>query len=338
MSTLPTSLTRPKRDMSKTLANIADSLAKEDEPSEPAAKKPRAEKAPFTPSVGAEDRASTAAKGKKLAAASVVTPSLAAEKPTGKPAPKGNKSLLAAAPASDVANIKTKDVKKRLTAHVKACASMVDADWHDGYEEQGEECMEWMRSCGDVIESGLRVSVVHGCGHDLAHEAMKLVADTWAQVEKIPFRCDPGECIADGYRTPKIEIAGLGEYQCSGADALLRLAWPLLLGAAAASDDVCDETLLRFIKDAVDNGVTSPHQPSEEEGELGEGAPVSVAAGRSRLESLVVGRKAEWSCLPSTKKAHKQRRCIDRRFDGPKHLRTRDFGNSDEDDGDCVIC
>lgn len=27
---------------------------------------------------------------------------------------------------------------------------------------------------------------------------------------------------------------------------------------------------------------------------------------------------------------HKGYRCIDRRFDGPKHLRTRDFGDEDD--------
>lgn len=32
---------------------------------------------------------------------------------------------------------------------------------------------------------------------------------------------------------------------------------------------------------------------------------------------------------------HKMRRAIDRRFDGPKHLRTRDF--SDNEEGCCVM-
>ena len=37
-----------------------------------------------------------------------------------------------------------RSVKKKLNAHVKTLARMVDSDWHDGYEEQGEECMEWI--------------------------------------------------------------------------------------------------------------------------------------------------------------------------------------------------
>ena len=60
--------------------------------------------------------------------------------------------------------------------------------------------------------------------------------------------------------------------------------------------------------------------------------PASMAKGRERLTALVVGREAEWSALPSTKKHHKQRSAIDRRFDGPKSRRTRDFSDDFYDD------
>ena len=76
-------------------------------------------------------------------------------------------------------------------------------------------------------------------------------------------------------------------------------------------------------------------EASEEEVELasdGMRLPTSMATGRERLAALVVGRKAEWSALPSTKKEHKQRRAVDRRFDGPKNQRTRDFSSSFYDD------
>jgi len=36
--------------------------------------------------------------------------------------------------------------------------------------------------------------------------------------------------------------------------------------------------------------------------------------------------------MPTVLVEHGSCRCIDRRFDGPKHLRTRDYG-SDSDDG-----
>jgi hypothetical protein len=168
------------------------------------------------------------------------------------------------------------------------------------------------------------------------------VADTWSQIEKIPFRCDPGECISDGSWQDSSKISldliegddGAAQYTCHSAEALCSLAWPLLLGAAAASPAVGDEVLLRMVKDAVDHGVSAPHKASEEEAELapdGMRLPPSMATGRERLAALVVGRKAEWSALPTTKKEHKQRRAIDRRFDGPKSQRTRDFSDGFDD-------
>ena len=105
---------------------------------------------------------------------------------------------------------------------------------------------------------------------------------------------------------------------------------------------MADEALLRMVKDAVDHGVTAPHKASGEEADLaadGMRLPASMAKGRERLTALVVGREAEWSALPSTKKHHKQRRAIDRcscrRFDAdgpPKSLltylrHTRDFSD-----------
>ena len=68
---------------------------------------------------------------------------------------------------------------------------------------------------------------------------------------------------------------------------------------------MADEALLRMVKDAVDHGVPAPHKASREEAELaadGMRLPASMAKGRERLTALVVGREAEWSALPSTKK------------------------------------
>ena len=69
-----------------------------------------------------------------------------------------------------------RSVKKKLNAHVKTLARMVDSDWHDGYEEQGEECMEWIASCGALVESALRVGVAFGCGHELGHAVLMCAA------------------------------------------------------------------------------------------------------------------------------------------------------------------
>jgi len=58
--------------------------------------------------------------------------------------------------------------------------------------------------------------------------------------------------------------------------------------------------------------------------------------GKARL--LALYESGGWRSLPSTAKKHKQRRAIDRRFDGPKHLRTRDFGSDESDEEErCLI-
>ena len=69
-----------------------------------------------------------------------------------------------------------RSVKKQLNAHVKTLARMVNSDWHDGYEEQGEECLEWVASCGALVESALRVGVAFGCGHELGHAVLMCAA------------------------------------------------------------------------------------------------------------------------------------------------------------------
>ena len=69
-----------------------------------------------------------------------------------------------------------RSVKKKLNAHVKTLARMVNSDWHDGYEEQGEECLEWVASCGALVESALRVGVAFGCGHELGHAVLMCAA------------------------------------------------------------------------------------------------------------------------------------------------------------------
>ena len=51
-----------------------------------------------------------------------------------------------------------------------------------------------------------------------------------------------------------------------------------------------------------------------------------LLGGIERLNDLYINHTS------NTVKFHRMRRCIDRRFDGPKHLRTRDYGFSDDDD------
>lgn len=92
------------------------------------------------------------------------------------------------------------------------------------------------------------------------------------------------------------------------------------------------DALFRLIKDAVDCGVAAPHKESKYEAnepvELGE----PIVRGRARLAKLVTEHREQWANLPNRCRDYRMRPGIDRRFFGPKHLRTRDFGDSDDDE------
>ena len=55
------------------------------------------------------------------------------------------------------------------------------------------------------------------------------------------------------------------------------------------------------------------------------GVTKQIADGRALVDDIV-----EWDFLFSWKPKHKMRRGIDRRFDGPKHLRTRDYDSESD--------
>ena len=279
------------------------------------------------------------AAGKRKASEGSTEPKTKASKPSNELAClKSSKAALAKADANELALIKTADLKKSLNAHVQSLARTVNADWHDSYEETAEEACEWFGKAGAAVEACLSVAA-QGVALDQCHEALKLVADTWANIQAIPFRCDVSEDVSNVDTSIDLDLGGeeLASFGLHSPEGLLGLAWPVLLARAASDATVPDGALLRMIKDAVDHGVGSPHLPSDEEkeqqSEHGEDiVGGDVTTGRARLATLFDSRKAEWSGLASTKKHHKMRGAIDRRFDGPKHLRTRDFGD-DSDDG-----
>ena len=119
-----------------------------------------------------------------------------------------------------------------------------------------------------------------------------------------------------------VELGESESLDVHSSEELIAYAWPLLLARAAADPAVTDSALMRMLKDAHDHGVKQPDKPDARESipcDLTE----AVKCGRARVEQLVA-RRGEWIVLLSTKKVHRTRRAIDRRFDGPRHRRTRD--------------
>eukprot|EP00933_Yihiella_yeosuensis_P032551 TRINITY_DN26171_c0_g1_i1.p1 TRINITY_DN26171_c0_g1~~TRINITY_DN26171_c0_g1_i1.p1 ORF type:complete len:498 (+),score=94.96 TRINITY_DN26171_c0_g1_i1:42-1535(+) len=237
--------------------------------------------------------------------------------------------------AEDAAAVDADSAKEQLNEYVKDLAETVDADWHDSYEETGEKLQEWFDDCGSWVEEVVRVGTKMGAGFGQCHEVLKQVADTWSNIQAIPFRSCTQDVLDAG------EGVTLGNTTVNSVSDLLGMTWPLLLARAAADEDVPNGILMQMIKDAYDHGVKDPHLPSAvgDEAKLFKDSRASfklLQQGRRKLAQLVECR-SEWEALPSTKKRHRMRRCIDRRFDGPKHLRTRDFGTDSEDDGGCSV-
>lgn len=245
-------------------------------------------------------------------------------------------AALAAVPPEVLARIAS--ASRELKGHVASLAHHVDSNWHDCYEETDEELAEYAILCREVAAAALHAALVYGAGFDQGHQVLVAVADSWDDIHCIPFRGCPDESLgstgpaeAELFYLSGKSGGGTAEVELGDPLDVVQFAWPLLLAKAAGDATVPDATLARLVKDAVDHGCDAPHEASATEAALDDGVVVGHDAGRARLAALF-GRPAEWSSLATTKKAHKMRRGIDRRFDGPKNRRTRDFLDDEEGD------
>lgn len=247
----------------------------------------------------------------------------------------------------DKAAIDADNAKMDLNKYVKSLAATVDADWHDSYEETAEELEEYFQDCGKRVQNVLRVGVKCGQEFGECHETLKQVADTWSNIQAIPFRGDPGDDLSNGEGVTLFEN-GTGDDDdqdsCNGEGAvhcpveLLEIVWPALIARAAGDEKVPDKVLMQMIKDAVDHGLAEPCVAGGAISNIKMMLKLALQKHLMRGEQRVVAlisRQEEWKAMASTKKVHKMRRCIDRRFDGPKHLRTRDYDSGSE--GGCSL-
>jgi len=240
--------------------------------------------------------------------------------------------------------LKLPPLKKKLNQYVRSVAQMVDADWHDGYEEQQMECDNYFGELSPPIQAVYDIAIKKSLAFDQCHEILKLIADTWTNMLTIPSRGDIHEYYSEGSKI-EIELDTGYEKEFGTIEGALGYMWKRLLCAAAVAQ-VPDEKMLRFIKDAFDNEpefMDGEEENSDEDedkevsgegGDAKSGVDKALEKGMPRLKALY--EKGDWKQLPTTKKVHRQRRGIDRRFDGPKHRRTRDFSD-DEDNENCLI-
>jgi len=227
--------------------------------------------------------------------------------------------------SDDFNSTKFAPVKKLLNNHVRTLAKMVNLDWHDGYEEQGEELSKYFANVKPALQGVVNISVLKGIELERCHEILKLVADTWDNMLAIPMRGSIEDAATENTFNLQYGSKEQGPFPLP---TWISIIWRHLL-CVGMSTGVPESTMNQYIKDAVDNNTELKEwEEFFEETEL-----VKVQSGVDKLKSLF--EKKNWESCPSTKKHHNMRRAIDRRFDGPKHLRTRDFSDSDSEGGGC---
>lgn len=182
------------------------------------------------------------------------------------------------------------EVRKTLNEYVKKLARTVDDDWHDSYEETDEMLGEWLQDCATRVEHVLRVGVQHGAGFDHCHEVLKIVADTWSNIQAIPLRGCPEESLGN-QEAVEVELGGSKTLGVNSVEELVAYAWPLLLGRAAAHQAVTDAALMQMIKDAHDHGVKQPEKPHAQESMPSNNQEL-LQSGRARVQQLAA-RKQE---------------------------------------------
>lgn len=228
--------------------------------------------------------------------------------------------------------LKIPGVKRDLKEYTSRLASMVNADWHDGYEAQGEKIGEF-ENAGFVYVKLVFSLACQGKAIESCHEVMKCICDSIAQLLRVPMRGG----VEENMGHQECKMGGKTHYGLIGArDA----AWTALLLSASASSDVDESMLCRMLKDVHDNdawdsdvisavkaAIESPVGDKDKDGDEAMVADAWLQPGvLSRLTSLQDDTD-KWQTLPSTVKSYKMRRAIDRRYDGSPSRRTRDFGD-----------
>ena len=282
------------------------------------------------------------------------------------PPPKKEKAPAAVAgvPANLLPLLDDRALKKSFADLTKGLARIVDADWHDSYEETDQALSEYVEELQPHLQAR-RCDASRGClgsfaepchSHCAAPQAvlecceledcgaaalarcnlvMVEIGESWRQMDGVPFRCSMEDSIR-GVLIRLVVVSDAAEDDDDDDDEdgepgakmysrkeAVNAVWAELAQAAAArlsAED--DETLKRIVKDALDYGVP--------EKELkGASGVWRTEGGAARLAALLAN-KAALSALPSRLVQVKEHRLIDRRFNGPKHRRTRDYDSGDD--------
>jgi len=220
--------------------------------------------------------------------------------------------------------------EESLRDYVHSLAESVDADWYGSYDQNGDDLRGYMDEIIERAQACLRI-ISKGAGYDSAFRTICTIADTWDDINCIPFRPCPSDHLGE-VSYDSIKVTGTVEFSVECPQEFVNKVLPIVLTKAASDPAVTDSVLERMIKDAKDHHVESPHVTDilddnaiENDEDDGLNQLVWVVDGSIRLESLYNSRK--WKLHPSWKPKHKMRRRLER----PQYFRTR-FTYDDYDD------
>jgi len=221
---------------------------------------------------------------------------------------------------------------------------MVNDDWHDGWEEQGEYLSgEYFGSiiksakaiCTVLSEKNVSVPVIKHC-----YEVTLVLADSKNQMCSVPMR---GE-VSDALWSEDTLKIGNASQKCSSMDVMLNFLFLNILTLAVEAG-IPRVEMMHMIKGAVDYDFDDFNElKNEKKGQKTKSTTTPKdqtdveCPNQVKLKEMISA-KNEWENLPSRNKVYKQKGVIDRRFSGPKHKRTRDFSSDNDDDSEnCIIC
>jgi len=225
---------------------------------------------------------------------------------------------------------KALDVKSLQKYYKDECRGfhrMVNDDWHDGWEEQGEylsgsyfpSVVTSAKAICEILSAPtISEAVIKHC-----YEVALALADSLDQMCSVPMRGD----VTDALWSKDTLKVGDSSQECTSMSTLLNFLFEnLLLRAVEVGMERTE--IMPMIKGAVEYGYEKRATQKE----------ATKEDNTKKLVELIAAKK-EWEGLASRKNAYKTKGVIDRRFSGPKHKRTRDFGSDDDDDRDeCIIC
>ena len=213
---------------------------------------------------------------------------------------------------------------------MKEFIKLVQANWHDGYEEQEELVLNWCMETKDDLQAVLNVATGSRTAFDRCIDVLRTLEDSYAHIRCVPAR----SCLEDVLSNidEKLPLAATEEHSgvkverdIDSPTKMFKYVWSEVLAHACAAGAPRD-VILRGIKDACDYGWVVDDMPkyrcslSAHSESNADEAPATMKTPPGRgcelLNAMCVSERAAWSTLPSLLKQHKSPKVVDRRFSG----------------------